>query len=74
MPMTLIAPVETRQVDTASLAETTWGIEAVRAVESPFDGAGITVAVLDTGIDAGHPAFAGMELVRRNFTSEDELV
>lgn len=28
------------------------------------------VAVLDTGIDAGHPAFEGVELISRNFTQD----
>lgn len=37
-----------------------WGLEAVGATESEFTGAGVCVAVLDTGIDGGHPAFAGL--------------
>ena len=37
---------------------------------SPFTGLGIVVAVLDTGIDATHPAFAGVTLVKKNFTTE----
>lgn len=35
-------------------------------------GAGIVVAVLDTGIMRGHTAFAGVQLERRNFTSETD--
>jgi len=42
-----------------------WGIKAVRADASPFTGAGVKVAVLDTGIDAAHPAFAGVTLVQQ---------
>jgi subtilisin family serine protease len=72
MPMKLIAPVSRSPIDTAAATATqTWGIEAVRASESPFDGTGITVAVLDTGIDPNHPAFNGVRLVQQNFTTED---
>ena len=72
IPMKLIAPV-----DVASAADpldngSTWGIKAVGADTSPFSGEGIRVAVLDTGIDAAHPAFDGVELLRKNFTSESD--
>lgn len=71
MPMTLIEPVEaeTSEVEPADEADATWGVEAVGATTSPFTGAGTTVAVLDTGIDADHVAFAGMKLVTKDFTS-----
>jgi len=72
MPMRLIAPVgEARDVTaTPAAATATWGIKAVKADTSPFTGAGMAVAVLDTGIDAGHAAFAGVSLVERDFTGE----
>jgi subtilisin family serine protease len=38
--------------------------------ESPFTGHGVTVAVLDTGIDAEHEAFQGVELIQQDFTGE----
>jgi len=69
MPMKLIAPVSRGPIDTAAVEA--WGIEAVRATESQYDGTGITVAVLDTGIDPNHPAFAGVDLVQQNFTTEN---
>ncbi len=47
-----------------------WGVQAVRADTSPYDGKGIVVAVLDTGIDRTHPAFAGIELIEEDFTDE----
>jgi len=74
MPLTLIAPVEIDGVEPplASPAGNTWGIDAVGAAQSSFDGSGITVAVLDTGIDPSHPAFAGVNLQRRNFTTEGD--
>ena len=37
---------------------------------SPFTAKGVTVAVLDTGIDATHPAFEGVELIQKDFTGE----
>lgn len=71
MPMKLIGPVASREVAAAAEDET-WGVKAVRATDSPFTGEGITVAVLDTGIDPDHPAFRGVRLVRRNFTAESD--
>lgn len=46
------------------------GLLAVKADTSPFTGQGVTVAVLDTGIDATHPAFKGKQLATRDFTGE----
>lgn len=71
MPMKLIAPIAQSEVET--LADpVAWGIEAVRATDSSFDGSGVTVAVLDTGIEPSHPAFSGVNLVQRNFTTEGD--
>lgn len=72
MPMKLITPTEAHDVEPSNTSDETWGIRAVRAPESPFDGDGITVAVLDTGIEPGHPAFQGVDLLRRNFTTEGD--
>ena len=66
MPMKLIEPSDVRNAQPS--AGSAWGVDAVRAPDSAFDGEGVTVAVLDTGIDPNHEAFAGVELVRRNFT------
>lgn len=73
MPLKLIEPVDFGNggVQPAAVANT-WGIEAVNAHNSSFDGSGITVAVLDTGIDLTHAAFAGVTIERRNFTSESD--
>jgi len=35
----------------------TWGVEAVGATTSPYTGRGIKLAVIDTGLDIGHPDF-----------------
>lgn len=69
MPMRLIRPVKRRAV-TAQASGPAWGIQAVKADTSPFTGNGVVVAVLDTGIDPNHPAFAGVTLVRRDFSKE----
>ena len=56
LPTKLLEPVSVEAPPTAA-AGVSWGIEAVGATQSPFTGSGIKVAVLDTGIDADHPAF-----------------
>jgi len=45
-----------------------WGIAAVQADKSGFTGAGIRVAVLDTGIDRAHPAFEGVQIREADFS------
>lgn len=49
---------------------TTWGLARCRVPASQWSGAGIKVAVLDTGMDLGHPEFAGREFVARSFVGE----
>jgi subtilisin family serine protease len=72
IPMKLIAPVGLHRAANPKSTSTAWGIHAVGADTSPLSGDGVTVAVLDTGIDASHPAFDGVELVQRNFTDESD--
>ncbi|MFC0681191.1 S8 family serine peptidase [Lysobacter korlensis] len=69
MPTRLIEPVA---VAPAADAPATWGVAAVGADTSPFTGQGTVVAVLDTGIDATHPAFQGVDIVQRDFTGEGD--
>ncbi len=72
VPMKLIAPVAIDVPAQPAAAGATWGIEAVAAHTSPFTGKDVVIAVLDTGIDPNHPAFAGVDLVRKNFTDEGD--
>lgn len=65
MPVTLIRPFD---VGDASDSTDIWGISVVRADTSSFSGEGVVVAVLDTGIDKSHPAFAGVDIVEKDFT------
>jgi subtilisin family serine protease len=65
MPTQLIRPL---QVDATTAAQQAWGIAAVGAAESAYSGAEVVVAVLDTGIDRTHAAFAGVTLVERDFS------
>lgn len=72
MPMSLTQPVKVAPTSSADLDRPAWGVQAVGADQSPFDGSDIVVAVLDTGIDPEHVAFHGVQLERRNFTSEPD--
>jgi subtilisin family serine protease len=61
-----VAPVA--EADTAA-DETafTWGLQAVRAPLSSATGAGVRVAILDTGVDLQHPDLSGRNLVTSSF-------
>lgn len=66
MPIRLVEP----EAGPIAAAAPAWGIQAVRADVSTATGAGVPVAVLDTGIDAGHPAFSGVTLTQMDFTGQ----
>ena len=66
MPLKLIEPAQrsdATEPPAGGEATPTWGVEAVGAADGAFTGAGTKVAVLDTGIDKDHPAFAGISIV-----------
>lgn len=62
----------TRSLEPVGHASATdvWGVEAIGANHCSFDGSGVKVCVLDTGIEAAHAAFEGMTLEQRDFTGE----
>jgi subtilisin family serine protease len=66
MPTKLIKPFDV-PAEVAAAADA-WGIAAVKANTSPVTGDGVVVAVLDTGIDKKHPAFAGVTIVEKDFS------
>jgi len=70
MPLKLIEPVQVADVAKPAGQTITWGVKAVGADTSPYTGDGVVVAVLDTGIDAGHFAFSGVQIVEKDFTGE----
>ncbi|WP_104666757.1 S8 family peptidase [Ensifer adhaerens] len=54
----------------------TWGLQVVRVLESALSGAGIKVAVLDTGFDETHQDFVGRAVKKKLFatnSSQDDV-
>lgn len=54
----------------ALVAGATWGLMKCKVVPSKRSGNGIRVAVLDTGMDLGHPDFAGRTIVSQTFVAQ----
>lgn len=50
----------------------TWGLQATRVAASGFSGKGVKIAVLDTGLDMGHPDFRGRVIRARSFVPDEE--
>jgi subtilisin family serine protease len=64
MPTCLVEPMP------SACPEGAWGLDAIGATRSPWTGAGVLVALLDTGIDASHPAFRDVDLLEQDFTGQ----
>lgn len=54
----------------AMVVGATWGLTACKVPQSVRSGAGIKVAVLDTGMDLGHPDFGGRPVVSQTFVGQ----
>lgn len=67
MPTRLIAPTGSSSVEPPN--GPTWGVAAVKAHDTAYNGQGVPVCILDTGIDATHGAFEGVNAQQRNFTT-----
>jgi subtilisin len=48
----------------------TWGLVATKVTQTSLSGAGIKVAILDTGLDLTHPDFAQRSIVTKNFVGD----
>jgi subtilisin family serine protease len=72
LPMKLVEPVLKLDAETPIGPGSAWGVKTVGATDSPFSGAGVKVAVLDTGIDATHEAFHGLRVTQRDFTGDGD--
>lgn len=48
----------------------TWGLQAIDVLHSKYSGAGIKIAVLDTGFDETHPDFQGRSVTKKLFASK----
>lgn len=51
----------------------TWGLQATQVVGSRYSGAGIKVAVLDTGLDLTHPDFTGRLITSESFIAGEAV-
>ncbi len=59
-----------REMEEVQVLGATWGLIKCRVPPSPRSGAGIKVAVLDTGMDLGHPDFSGRPVVSQTFVGQ----
>jgi subtilase family protein len=59
-----------REMEEVQVLGATWGLIKCKVPQSPRSGAGIKVAVLDTGMDLGHPDFAGRPVVSQSFVGQ----
>jgi subtilisin family serine protease len=68
-PAPVIQPPATDEEAVLALGAT-WGLNACRVPPSLRSGVGIKVAVLDTGMDLGHPDFTGRPIIGASFVGQ----
>lgn len=68
-----VEPGESGEDTDLAEATLTWGLRAVGAEESTATGAGVRVAVLDTGFTVDHPDFADREVEARSFVDGEDV-
>ncbi len=60
--------------DPTPTQELPWGVDRIGADLQPADGAGITVCIIDTGVDQDHPDLAANIIGGRNFVPKGVVV
>jgi subtilisin len=63
-------PILEDEEEQALVLGATWGLVACRVPPSLRTGVGIRIAVLDTGMDLGHPDFAGRPMAAQQFVGQ----
>ena len=66
----LRSPFEQEEELEAQVLGATWGLVKCKVPPSVRSGLGIRVAVLDTGMDLGHPDFAGRQMIAQTFVGQ----
>lgn len=61
------APGMAAAADFSDSAAATWGLQAIGVLGSAYSGAGVRVAVLDSGFHEAHPDFAGRGVTSKSF-------
>ena len=66
----IAADQEMEEEEQVQVLGNTWGLVACKVPPSLRSGVGIRVAVLDTGMDLGHPDFVGRSVVSASFVGQ----
>jgi len=72
-PERRVYALATAEVPPVDETRATWGLQATGVLSSRFTGAGVGLAVLDTGLDLSHPDFGDREVVSRSFVEGEDV-